>query len=192
MRIEADIEEASSGFAFKPVGPFLLRGYSDDDVDDLKVLCGLLEEILTQHKFLIPGSMNRLMIQWHADLHRAIEAKSENDEGKPPALNPRVAGTVLPNTSAAQHPRAATRDHAPLAPLRRARGHNRTGAPAVFDSLNNDTLRAARDAALLLYDHHRALGLDPLAIKLDTLAVDITVELENRAKPAADATQAGT
>ncbi len=40
------------------------------------------------------------------------------------------------------------------------------------------------DAARLLYDNHRALGLDPTAIKLDTLRVDIAVELENRGKPA--------
>ena len=56
-------------------------------------------------------------------------------------------------------------------------------APAMFDSLPDRTLRAAHDAARLLYDNHRALGLDPLAIKLDTLRVDITVELENRGKP---------
>jgi hypothetical protein len=54
----------------------------------------------------------------------------------------------------------------------------------MFDSLTDGTLRAAHDAARLLYDNHRALGLDPLAIiKLDTLRVDITVELENRGKP---------
>jgi hypothetical protein len=53
----------------------------------------------------------------------------------------------------------------------------------MFDSLNDDTLRAAHDAARLLYANHRALGLDPLAIKLDTLRVDIAVELENRGKP---------
>ena len=53
----------------------------------------------------------------------------------------------------------------------------------MFDSLNDDKLRAAHDAARLLYDNHRALGLDPQAIKLDTLRVDIAVELENRGKP---------
>jgi hypothetical protein len=53
----------------------------------------------------------------------------------------------------------------------------------VFDSLSSDTLRAAHDAARLLYDSHQALGLDPQAIKLDTLAVDICVELENRGEP---------
>jgi hypothetical protein len=53
----------------------------------------------------------------------------------------------------------------------------------VFDTLSNDTLRAAHAAALLLYANHQALGLDPQAIKLDTLAVDIRVELENRGDP---------
>jgi hypothetical protein len=53
----------------------------------------------------------------------------------------------------------------------------------MFDSLTDETLRAAHDAARLLYDNHRALGLDPTAIKLDTLRVDIAVELENRGKP---------
>jgi hypothetical protein len=77
-----------TGFEFSPVGPFLLRNYSNNDAGDLKVLRGLLEEILTQHKILIPGSMNRLMIQWHADLHRAIEDKSEKSEDKHPSERP--------------------------------------------------------------------------------------------------------
>jgi hypothetical protein len=50
----------------------------------------------------------------------------------------------------------------------------------VFDSLRSDTLRAARDVARLPYGNHRAPGLDPLAMKLDTLAVDICVELGSR------------
>jgi hypothetical protein len=54
----------------------------------------------------------------------------------------------------------------------------------MFDSLSDETLRAAHDAAQLLYDNHRALGLDLSAIKLDTLRADIAVELENRGKPA--------
>ncbi len=53
----------------------------------------------------------------------------------------------------------------------------------MFDSLNDQALRAAHDAARLLYDNHRALGLDVLAVKLDTLRVDLAVELENRGKP---------
>jgi hypothetical protein len=53
----------------------------------------------------------------------------------------------------------------------------------MFDSLTDETLRSTHDAAHLLYDNHRTLGLDPLAIKLDTLRVDIAVELENRGKP---------
>jgi len=64
----------------------------------------------------------------------------------------------------------------------------------MFDGLTDEKLRAAHDAARLLYDNHRALGLDPTAIKLDTLRADIAVELENRGKPAtpaADGTPAG-
>ena len=75
-------DEGGTGFQFSPVGPFLLRDYSNDDADDLKVLRGLVEEILSDHKFLIPGSMNRLVNQWLADLDRAIEANSEKDEDK--------------------------------------------------------------------------------------------------------------
>ncbi|MGH3190936.1 MAG: hypothetical protein ACRDOU_32680 [Streptosporangiaceae bacterium] len=52
----------------------------------------------------------------------------------------------------------------------------------MFDSLGDQALRAAHDAARL-YDNHRALGLDVLAVKLDTLRVDLAVELENRGKP---------
>jgi hypothetical protein len=57
----------------------------------------------------------------------------------------------------------------------------------MFDSLSDEKLRAAHDAAQLLYDNHRALGLDPSAIKLDTLRADIAMELENRGKPLAPA-----
>ena len=57
----------------------------------------------------------------------------------------------------------------------------------MFDSLTDEKLRAAHDAAQLLYDNHRALGLDPGAIKLDTLRGDIAVELENRGKPVTSA-----
>ena len=60
----------------------------------------------------------------------------------------------------------------------------------MFDSLNDDKLRAAHDAARLLCENDRALGLDPLAIKLDTLRVDIAVELENRGKPVTTADHA--
>jgi hypothetical protein len=59
----------------------------------------------------------------------------------------------------------------------------------VFDSLSSDRLRAAHAAARLLYDNHQALGLDPQAIKLDTLRVDICVELENRGEPAPAASE---
>jgi hypothetical protein len=53
----------------------------------------------------------------------------------------------------------------------------------MFDSLGDEKLRAAHDAAQLLYDNHRALGLDLSAIKLDTLRADIAMELETRGKP---------
>jgi hypothetical protein len=53
----------------------------------------------------------------------------------------------------------------------------------MFDSLGDEKLRAAHDAAQLLYDNHRALGLDLSAIKLDTLRADIAMELENRGRP---------
>ncbi|MHB1874769.1 MAG: hypothetical protein ACYCPF_07950 [Streptosporangiaceae bacterium] len=53
----------------------------------------------------------------------------------------------------------------------------------MFDSLGDEKLRAAHNAAQLLYDNHRALGLDPSVIKLDTLRADIAMELENRGKP---------
>jgi hypothetical protein len=55
----------------------------------------------------------------------------------------------------------------------------------MFDSLSDQALRVAHDAARVLYDNHRALGPDVLAAKLDTLRVDLAVELENRGKPLA-------
>jgi hypothetical protein len=69
-------DRRTTGFQFNPAGLFVLRDYSNDDPASLTALRDLLEEIITGHKMLIPGSMNRLMIQWHADLHRAIEAAS--------------------------------------------------------------------------------------------------------------------
>ena len=57
----------------------------------------------------------------------------------------------------------------------------------MFDTVADEALRPAHDAARLLYDNHRALGLDPSVIKLDTLREDIAVELENRARPATPA-----
>jgi hypothetical protein len=64
-------------FGLNPAGPFVLRDYSGDDAGDLKALGGLLGEILAQHKALIPGSMNRLVAQWHADVRKGIEAENE-------------------------------------------------------------------------------------------------------------------
>lgn len=57
----------------------------------------------------------------------------------------------------------------------------------MFDNLNDQALRAAHDADRLLCDNHRALGLDVLAVKFDTLRVDLSVELENRGRPLAPA-----
>ncbi len=57
----------------------------------------------------------------------------------------------------------------------------------MFDSLSDQALRAAHDAARLLYDNHRALGLDVPAVKPGTLRVDLAVELENRGRPLAPA-----
>jgi len=85
MRTETD---PAGPFRFRPLGPFLLRDYSDDDPDDLKVLRGLLEEIQARHKFLIPGQLARLLRQWEADLSKAIEAKGEKEEGKRPTERP--------------------------------------------------------------------------------------------------------
>ena len=76
MRTETD---RKGPFRFNPVGPYLLRNYSNDDPGDLKALHGLIEEILANHKLLIPGSMNRLIRQWEADLSKAIEDKIKND-----------------------------------------------------------------------------------------------------------------
>jgi hypothetical protein len=53
----------------------------------------------------------------------------------------------------------------------------------MFHELTNENLRAAHDAAVLLYSSHRALGIDVIAIKLDTLRVDIALELSNRGVP---------
>jgi hypothetical protein len=81
MQTQAGNQGASSGFLLNPAGLFRLRDYSNDDPADLKALRGLLENILTDHKTLIPGSMNRLIDAWHADVNRAIEEASNKDEG---------------------------------------------------------------------------------------------------------------
>jgi hypothetical protein len=81
-------QERANGFQFSPSGPFLLRDYSNEPAAGLTALSGLLAEILTRHRHLIPGSMNRLMVQWHADLHRAISppAGGARDEADPRCL----------------------------------------------------------------------------------------------------------
>jgi hypothetical protein len=62
----------------------------------------------------------------------------------------------------------------------------------MFSTLSPDALHEARDAARLLYDNRSALGLDAEAIKLDTLAADISAELERRGTDAPpDARPAG-
>ena len=79
MNVQTDRDqERASGFQFNPPCPYLLRDYSNEPAGDLAALRGLLETILTDHKMLIPGSMNRLMIQWHADLHRATVSHADD------------------------------------------------------------------------------------------------------------------
>jgi len=53
----------------------------------------------------------------------------------------------------------------------------------MFESLDDEALRAAHDVAVCCMTTHRALELDVLAVKLDTLRVGLAVELENRSKP---------
>ena len=112
-------DDRPAGFQFSPVGPFLLRDYSSDDVDDLKLLRGLLEEILTRHKMLVPGSMNRLMVQWRGDVDRGIEA-STPEYGPQPGTSAdpaRSASPREPSPLATRHP-AARRQTARAPPPR--------------------------------------------------------------------------
>lgn len=60
----------------------------------------------------------------------------------------------------------------------------------MFDSLSSGALRAAHDAARLLYANREALRLDVQAIKLDTLAADICAALEIRGEPVTTADEA--
>jgi hypothetical protein len=55
----------------------------------------------------------------------------------------------------------------------------------MYTDLSSETLDNAQAAARLLFHHRRSLGLDAGAIKLDTLAADITAELETRSQPRA-------
>jgi hypothetical protein len=80
METQTGNQGASTGFLLNPEGLFRLRDYSNDDPAELKALRGLLENILTRHKTLIPGSMNRLVTQWHADVNRTIEQASSSEE----------------------------------------------------------------------------------------------------------------
>jgi hypothetical protein len=59
---------------------------------------------------------------------------------------------------------------------------------AMFQEAGKETLELARQAARYLYEKRRALGLDePTAARLDTLAADISMELEDRADPKTNA-----
>ena len=62
-----------------------------------------------------------------------------------------------------QRERADRVGQAALDPVPHDRTERKTAQSAMFDSLNDDTLKAAHDAARLLYGNHRALGLDPQA-----------------------------
>jgi hypothetical protein len=76
--------EPATGFQISRAGSYLLRDYSHDDPAALTELRGLLEQLITgPNKFLIPGSLNRLVIQWHADVHRAIQASAGPPESGP-------------------------------------------------------------------------------------------------------------
>lgn len=66
--------EPAAGFRLATPAPFQLRNYADEKLEDLEPVYELVDSIVEQHKTLIPGSMNRLMRQWHEDLWRAIEA----------------------------------------------------------------------------------------------------------------------
>ena len=83
------------------MGPFLLRDYSNDDTDDLKGLRGLLEQIQTRHKLLIPGSMNRLIRQWEGRLAHGAERTSRV------MVEVYVAGTAFAGTATHQPTGAA-------------------------------------------------------------------------------------
>jgi hypothetical protein len=104
--------EAPTGFRITPLGPFILRDYSGDDPAALTELRGLLAAIITDHRFLIPGSLNRLIIQWHADVDRAILAgtPATGRDAPPGSSDGDHAGTsgrpCLPGNAAASAPSA--------------------------------------------------------------------------------------
>jgi hypothetical protein len=59
---------------------------------------------------------------------------------------------------------------------------------AMFQEAGKETLALARQAARYLYEKRSALGLnEPTAARLDTLAADISMELEDRAAPQSNA-----
>jgi hypothetical protein len=82
MTTETGTHETATQFRMKPAGPYMLRDYTNADPDDLKAAYLLVDALMEQHPALIPGSMNRLIRQWRADLSRAIPAPSGEAEGK--------------------------------------------------------------------------------------------------------------
>ena len=132
---------------------------------------GLLIVTALSHQWGTHPAPNGGKYVW-ATLKAAPAASSD------PAARFTPLAPAWPETSPSSRvrPHGTTHPARPCPPAKRA--------PAMFNSLTDETLRAAHDAARLLYDNHRALGLDPTAIKLDTLRVDIAAELENRGKPA--------
>jgi hypothetical protein len=68
--------EAVNGFRLNPPGPFQLRNYDSENLDELKRVYRLVDTLMERHRALIPGSMNRLMRQWCDDLSKAIKVKS--------------------------------------------------------------------------------------------------------------------
>jgi hypothetical protein len=72
---------AATGFCMSPPRLACLRDYSGDDLADLEPVYELVEKPADRHKLMIPGSMVRLMRQWHSDLWVAIEEKRGQVKG---------------------------------------------------------------------------------------------------------------
>jgi hypothetical protein len=99
---ETKLSGHSDGLPLYGPGPFQIRSYADEKLEDLEPVYELVDSIVEQHQALIPGSMNRLMRQWREDLWRAIEDINTKDAEEDAAEETGKTDDLTPQTPASR------------------------------------------------------------------------------------------
>lgn len=81
MNLRTETDESATTSEMNLDGTFMLRDYTSADTASLTRLRADLEKILIEHRMLIPGRINRLVNQWHADVCRGLDARDDAPDG---------------------------------------------------------------------------------------------------------------